>query len=156
VTITISPESPAGSDAQALLRSLDAQLAALYGPAFRPSLDREALLSPDVTFVVARRDDVAVGCGALLRHGRRFVELKRMYVEPTARGLGVGRSIVEALERVAHDEGYRTARLMTGSRQAEAIALYEALGYRKRAPWADPPDDDGSSLFYERSLADAG
>ena len=156
MTITISPESPAGSDAQALLRALDAQLAALYGPAFRPALDREALLSPDVTFVVARRDDEAVGCGALLRHGRRYVELKRMYVEPTARGLGVGRAIVEALERIAHDEGYRTARLQTGNRQAEAISLYESLGYRKRGPYADPADDDGMSLFYERSLADAG
>lgn len=153
--ITISPESPAGSDAQSLLRALDAQLAARYGAAFRPDLDRESLLSPDVTFVVARRDDEAVGCGALVRHGRRFVELKRMYVEPTARGLGAGRAIVEALERIAHDEGYRTARLEIGAKEVEAIAMIEATGYRKRGPYAEGRDD-GATLFYERSLVDAG
>lgn len=154
MSITISPESPAGSDARALLRALDEHLHSLYEPQFRHILDEEALLSPDVTFVVARRDDEAVGCGAILRHGRRFVELKRMYVDPGARGLGVGTAIVEALERIAHDEGYRVARLETGARQAEAIAIYERAGYRRRGPFADYPPENGVNLYYEHSLAD--
>lgn len=156
MTITISPESPAGSDAQTLLRALDEHLFSLYEPKYRHILDREALLSPDVTFVVARRDDEAIGCGAILRHGRQYVELKRMYVDPKARGKGVGTAIVEALERIAHDEGYRVARLETGVRQTEAIALYERAGYRRRGPFGDYPAENGVNLYYEHSLVDAG
>lgn len=151
--ITISPESPAGADAQALLRALDERLAALYDPPFQPVADREALITPGVTFLVARRNGAAVGCGGLLRHGRRYVELVRMFVVPDARGLGVGHAIVEALERIAHDEGFRTSRLATGNRQVEAIALYEACGYRRRDPWDDRPDD-GVALYFEHSLVE--
>jgi ribosomal protein S18 acetylase RimI-like enzyme len=91
---------------------------------------------------VARLSGEPVGCGALKLHGRAPAEVKRMWVSSRARGLGVGRRILEALEQQARERGVRTVRLETNRSLREAIGLYRSAGYAEvRAfntePYAD-------------------
>ena len=97
----------------------------------------EQLRLPAGLFVVALLHGEAIGCGALKFHGRRPAELKRMWVSPSARGLGLGRRLLAELERLAHEHGVRTLRLETNRNLTEAIALYRASGWREVAPFND-------------------
>ena len=97
----------------------------------------EELRLPAGLFVVASRHGEPVGCGALKLHGRRPAELKRMWVAPEARGLGLGRRLLTELERLAREHGVRTLRLETNRNLAEAIALYRASGWVEVEPFND-------------------
>jgi DNA-binding MarR family transcriptional regulator/GNAT superfamily N-acetyltransferase len=99
----------------------------------------EQLRPPAGLFAVATLHGTAVGCGALKFHGRRPTELKRMWVAPTARGLGLGRRLLGELERLAGDHGARVLRLETNRNLTEAIALYRSAGYREVRPFNDEP-----------------
>jgi DNA-binding MarR family transcriptional regulator/GNAT superfamily N-acetyltransferase len=91
----------------------------------------EQLRLPAGLFVVAFLHGKPVGSGALKFHGRRPAELKRMWVAPQARGLGLGRRLLVELERVAAEHGVRTLRLETNRSLVEAIALYRSSGWRE-------------------------
>ena len=103
----------------------------------------EAEIKPGVRFLLARREGAAVGCCALQRNpesGLEGVELKRMYVEPAARGTGVANALLEAAEKLARDLGAPQIYLETGTRQPEARRVYERSGYAeipKYPPWVD-------------------
>jgi DNA-binding MarR family transcriptional regulator/GNAT superfamily N-acetyltransferase len=99
----------------------------------------EQLRPPAGLFAVATLHGSPIGCGALKFHGRHPAELKRMWVAPTARGLGLGRRLLTELERIAQDHGARTLRLETNRNLTEAIALYRSAGYREVAPFNDEP-----------------
>jgi putative acetyltransferase len=81
--------------------------------------------------VVALKDNVAVGCGAIKKLTEDAAEVKRMYVTENARGKGVAGSILSELENWAIDLGYDRCKLETGKKQPEAIALYQKMGYKK-------------------------
>jgi GNAT superfamily N-acetyltransferase len=89
---------------------------------------------PDGRFFVAYRtgapDAELVACAGWRRHGDD-AELKRMYTSPAARGLGVARRMLAAIEESARAAGCRRVILETGDRQPEAIALYTSAGYRR-------------------------
>jgi DNA-binding MarR family transcriptional regulator/GNAT superfamily N-acetyltransferase len=91
----------------------------------------EQLRPPAGLFVVAFLHGEPVGSGALKFHGRRPGELKRMWVAPQARGLGLGRRLLVELERLAVEHGVRTLRLETNKSLVEAIALYRSSGWRE-------------------------
>jgi DNA-binding MarR family transcriptional regulator/GNAT superfamily N-acetyltransferase len=91
----------------------------------------EQLRLPAGLFVVAFLHGEPVGSGALKFHGRRPAELKRMWVAPRARGLGLGRRLLVELERLAAEHGVRTLRLETNKSLVEAIALYRSSGWRE-------------------------
>jgi len=144
--VTIGPEPV---DA-ALLAESQAELIARYGEDTEPGAKpTEADLA---AFLVARDEaGEAVGCGALRVLGDETVELKRMYVRPAARGQGIGRALLAALEAEAARLGATRVRLETGPLQPDAIALYESSGYREIPCWgayAEAP----LSRCYERSL----
>ena len=80
-----------------------------------------------------------VGCGALKFHGRRPTELKRMWVDPTARGLGVGRRLLAALEAHAAEGPSRVLHLETNRSLTEAIALYRSAGWTEVPAFNDEP-----------------
>jgi GNAT superfamily N-acetyltransferase len=80
-------------------------------------------------FFVAYQDGNPIGCGAVRRIELYVAEIKRMYVAPSARGLGVGRQILDKLEAEARQLGARRLVLETGPRQPEAIALYAHAGF---------------------------
>ena len=73
-----------------------------------------------------------------------------MYVRPQARGRGLARQLMMALEARAGDRGCRTFMLETGPTQREALILYERLGYRHRGPFGDYRDDP-LSIFMEKN-----
>jgi GNAT superfamily N-acetyltransferase len=99
----------------------------------------EQLRLPAGLFVVAALHGEPVGCGALKFHGRAPTELKRMWVAPQARGLGLGRRLLTELERLAVEHGVRTLRLETNRNLTEAIALYRSSGYVEVDPFNDEP-----------------
>ena len=84
---------------------------------------------PDGLFLVGYRGDVAVCGGGFKRLPDGACEIKRMYVVPDARGRGLARELLHALEDAARERGYAIARLDTGPRQPHARKLYEDEGY---------------------------
>jgi putative acetyltransferase len=116
---------------QQLIGALNAELEARYPEEganfFR--LDADEVAEGRGAFLVAYIDDRPVGCGALRRIEANVAEIKRMYVAPAARGRGVGKRIVTALEAEARRLGVRRLVLETGPRQPEAIAVYKRSGF---------------------------
>lgn len=90
-----------------------------------------------------------VGCGALREIEPRTGEIKRMWLHPDIRGLGLGARLLAALESAARGAGHREVRLDTNDRLAEAIALYEAADYRRIERYNDNPD---ATRFYAKPL----
>jgi ribosomal protein S18 acetylase RimI-like enzyme len=80
-----------------------------------------------------------VGCGALKFHASEPAELKRMWVSPEARGLGLGGRLLRCLEQAAGDAGATVVRLETNGSLAEAIALYRKAGYSEVDAFNDEP-----------------
>jgi GNAT superfamily N-acetyltransferase len=118
-------------------------------PGVPPSAD-------DVAVVLVARDDdgTPMGCGALRPLGPDAAEVKRMYVVPAARSLGIGRLVLAGLEAAALERGWTTLRLETGERQPEAIGLYTRAGYRPIDAFGHYVDDDDEwALYFERTLA---
>jgi ribosomal protein S18 acetylase RimI-like enzyme len=87
---------------------------------------------PNGAFLAALDDDgTAVGCGALKLHGDAPAELKRMWVDRSTRGTGLGRALLVALEEHARAHGAKGVRLETNRSLVEAIAMYRSAGYRE-------------------------
>ena len=130
-TLSISSAALDSPDARALIAALNAELSAIYHEpgATHFTLDPTQVTAGRGSFLILRRDGVAVGCGALRLIDATTAELKRMYVAPEARGSGLGRQLVAALETQARSLGVRRLVLETGVRQAAALALYRATGF---------------------------
>jgi len=150
MTATIQIEDPDQPDIIALLRAADQWYATLYPAESNHLLDVATLRQPDVAFFAARQEGVLLGCGAVADRGA-YAEIKRMYLNRAARGRGIGRRILQALEDHAVANGRRCFRLETGIHQPEAIGLYRAAGYRDIAPFGDYRPDP-LSLFMEKTL----
>jgi DNA-binding MarR family transcriptional regulator/GNAT superfamily N-acetyltransferase len=86
---------------------------------------------PAGMFLIATLHEEPVGCGALKFHDDQPTELKRMWVSPAVRGLGVGRRLLEQLERRTVEHGSRVIRLETNKALPEAVAMYRSGGYRE-------------------------
>jgi GNAT superfamily N-acetyltransferase len=85
---------------------------------------------PDGCFLVARLDGEPAGCAGICRcEGEQTAELRRMYVAPGARRIGIARALMNELEQTARELGYATLRLETGPEQPEAVHLYETGGF---------------------------
>lgn len=152
--ISIGIEAPDQPDVLILLAASDAYHTSLYPPESLSLLDPAALRAPGVAFQVARIDGVAVGCGAIVRHRDGVAEIKRMFVAPAARGRGIGRRILAALEAEARRLGIGRLRLETGTRQPEAVALYRSMGYRD-VPAFPGYVDDPLSVFMVKELSES-
>ena len=148
--IEIAVERPVRADVEALLRASRAMMAGLYPPESCHGLDLGAYERAEVTLFVARAHGEAVGCGAFQLHGDGSAEVKSMFVLPAARGRGIGRGILIAIEDALRD-GVATLRLETGIRQDAAIRLYESAGFRRRGPFGSYRDDP-QSMFMEKPL----
>jgi putative acetyltransferase len=149
-SIEIAVERPVGADVAALLRASRAMMAGLYPPESCHGLDLGAYERAEVTLFVAREHGVAVGCGAFQLHGDGSAEVKSMFVTPDARGHGVGRAILAAIEAAVRGR-VSALRLETGVRQLPAIRLYEAAGFARCGPFGSYPDDP-LSVFMEKLL----
>ena len=151
MTVRINPESPRQSDIVRLVEELDAYLGALYPAESNHLLDVESLAQPDIRFLVARREGEALGCIALRVDPAGWGEVKRLYVSPRARGLGLGRRLLGALEAQAQRERLSLLRLETGIHQPEALGLFRAAGFRE-VPAFGAYAPDPLSVFMEKAL----
>lgn len=150
----------ASVDAVRLIAALNAELQAAFPEpgANHFSLTSAQVATGDGAFVVAYIEDEAVGCGAVRRLDEETAELKRMYVVPSLRGHGIGRAIVEALEREARVLGARKVVLETGTRLVPAInlvpaiKLYEGMGYVPIPLFGEYLSSPDTSLCFGKSL----
>jgi GNAT superfamily N-acetyltransferase len=128
----IDPREPA---ARACLQAYAAELGQRFDAGFDPAASNPAtdaqLTRPLGVLLVATLHEEPIGCGALKFHPGEPAEIKRMWVSPRARGLGLGRRLLVELERLAADSGADTVRLETNRALVEAITLYRAAGYRE-------------------------
>ena len=118
---------------------LDRRFRTGFDPGASISADDNELRLPAGLLLLATLRDEPVGCGALKLHPGEPTELKRMWVAPSARGLGLGRRILAELETEAVERGGRVIHLETNGSLTEAIALYRSSGYVEVDPFNDEP-----------------
>ena len=147
----IEVELPLQAEVAELIRQSDAYLSALYPPESRHAIDLEALAAPNVRLLVARLAGRAVGCVGFALGPPGQAEVKRLFVEPAARGRGIGRALMAHLEQGAAQAGVSLLQLETGVKQPEALALYRAFGYVERGPFG-PYRPDPLCIFMEKRL----
>lgn len=153
--VTIDVADPRDASSRACIEAYLAELAVRFEGGFDPSrsvsADPDELVPPAGVFLVANLADAAVGCGGLKVLTPRVGELKRMWVAPSARGLGVARRMIAALEAQATAMGLDTLRLDTNRTLVEARALYLDAGYVEIPAYNDNPYADH---WFEKRLAD--
>lgn len=141
--VQIEVADPSGEEARTCVQAYFQELQALFDEGFDPALsvsaDPEELVPPKGWFLLARLDGELVGCGALKIKDEGLGEIKRMWVAPAARGLGVAQRLLESLERHAADAGVDVLQLDTNRRLAAARALYQRNGYAEIAPYNANP-----------------
>jgi putative acetyltransferase len=149
--ISVAREMPRQDDVLALIGKSDAFSQSLYPPESRHPMGLDDLVAVNVRFMVARLDGRAVGCGALVLGDPGRAEIKRMFVDEAARGTGIGKAILHALEEAARQAGVTRIQLETGVENRDALTLYRRYGYHERGPFgtylADPV-----SVFMEKVL----
>jgi DNA-binding MarR family transcriptional regulator len=131
-SVRIDEADPASADGRRCLAAYFAEIDDRFEDGFDavaslPAGDAE-LRPPAGLLLVARLGADPVGCGAVL-FGSRAAQIKRMWVAPDARGLGLGRRLLGELETRAAERGARRVRLETNRALPEAIALYRSAGY---------------------------
>jgi DNA-binding MarR family transcriptional regulator/GNAT superfamily N-acetyltransferase len=136
-------EDPTTPDARWCVEQYFSELNTRFETGFDPSksipADAHELVPPRGALLIARLRGGPIGCGALKFHPGEPAELKRMWVAPEARGLGLGRRLLVELERHAKEAGTRVVRLETNRTLSEAIQLYRSSGYREVAAFNDEP-----------------
>ena len=134
---------PGAADAQACLRSYYEVLDERFDDGFDVDaalpLPLDELRPPRGTFLLARLDGRAVACGGIKFHGDDPAELKRMWVDASVRGTGLGRRMLGALEDAARAGGATAVQLETNRNLPEAIAMYRSSGYEEVEPFNDEP-----------------
>jgi DNA-binding MarR family transcriptional regulator/GNAT superfamily N-acetyltransferase len=141
--VQLRPCDPRHPDARACIGAYFGELAQRFEAGFDPNLtisaDDDELIPPAGLLLVATLHGRPVGCGALKLHADAPAEVKRMWISPSVRGLGLGRRLLAELERRAAASGATVARLETNGSLSEAISLYRSAGYREVPAFNDEP-----------------
>ena len=141
--VAVRPEEPHSPAARSCLQQYFAELSERFDAGFDParsnSASDEEMRPPAGLFVIAWLDGAPVGCGALKIADRVSGEIKRMWTAPSARGLGIARRVLRALEAKAREAGLTRLRLETNRVLTEAQALYEKDGFAEVAPFNSEP-----------------
>jgi len=144
--IVTGVRDPRDPDARRCLRAYVEELAGRFDGGFDPARSISAadqeMTPPAGLFLVAMLHGEPAGCGALKFHPGAPAEaagIKRMWVAPAMRGLGLGRRLLAELEAHAAERGVRVLRLETNRTLTEAISLYRAAGYREVPAFNDEP-----------------
>jgi len=152
-SVQIGVEPPDSLVARDCLRAYFAELGERFETGFDPGKGGAAadmgMAPPTGCFLIARLDGKAVGCGGLKIIEPGSGEIKRMWVDREARGLGIARRLLEALEAEAMRMGFGRVRLDTNRVLGEAQAMYRKAGYREIGRYNDNPY---AHLFFEKVL----
>ena len=139
--VTIAPEDPHSAEADICLRAyfadIDERFETGYDLDAAESFAVDDMVEPEGVLLLARIGERPVGCGALHYFPDGVADVKRMWVDPAARGLGLGRRLLVELEAAARRQGVGLLRLETNRSLVEAIALYRSLGYEEVEPFND-------------------
>jgi DNA-binding MarR family transcriptional regulator/ribosomal protein S18 acetylase RimI-like enzyme len=140
--VRIGPLDPSHPHGRYCLGEYAAELDRRFDGGFDPGrgtpVDDAAMRPPGGLLVVARLRSEPVGCGVLCHHDGAWTEIKRVWIAPSVRGLGVGRRLLGDLEARAAAHG-PIVRLDTNAALQEAIAMYRAAGYAEIARFNDNP-----------------
>jgi len=151
--VEIVPVDPEQEDARYCLAQYVAELNERSERGFDPSVGATALphevRPPAGDFFVAYLHGQAIGCGAVKHHADAPAEIKRMWIAPSARGLGLGRRLLEVLEGCARSRGASVAHIETSAVLNEALALYRSTGWVEVPAFNDEPFADH---WFEKAL----
>jgi GNAT superfamily N-acetyltransferase len=152
--VEVKPVDPESPDARHCLAEYVAELNRRSERGFDPSVGATALphevRPPAGEFFVVYLEGEVIGCGAVKHHAGAPAEIKRMWIAPRARGLGLGRRLLGTLEACALAGGARVAHIETSASLPEAIALYRSAGWVEVPPFNDEPFADH---WFEKQLA---
>lgn len=142
-SVEIVAENPASSAARQCLdqyfAEIDERFRGGFDRARGGTADTQDFVPPRGCLLVARLFGAPIGCGALRTLESGIGEIKRMWISPRARGLGVGRRLLAELERAAEKRRMRAVRLDTNKSLSEALRLYRSSGYREIQRFNDNP-----------------
>jgi GNAT superfamily N-acetyltransferase len=152
---TAAAREPIGADelfvrplsySEPVVRALEAELqqeyVKRYGDQDQTPIDDGQFDPPEGLFLVGFVGSEPVASGGFRRHEDGVAEIKRMYVVEDHRGIGLARRMLVELESRAAQAGYRSAVLVTGLAQPEAIALYQSSGYTPIEPFGTYKNSD--------------
>ncbi|MBW4360264.1 GNAT family N-acetyltransferase [Flavobacterium taihuense] len=115
-------------DFLSLIKTFDAYLWERY-PELKANYWGNNIIELNPNVVVIYRNEKPVACGCFKKYDKIAIEIKRMFVSPEARGLGLAQRILQELELWATELGYSVSILETLHKQQEAISLYQKVGY---------------------------
>lgn len=151
--VTLDEMDPQSQEARYCLSEYYAELGRRFKQGFDVSLSRDPdakdMRRPRGTFIVAMSDALPIGCVGLKGTNHDYAEIKRLWVAPAARGLRLGRRLMDAAEATARELGIALLRLDTNSALPEAGQLYRTTGWREIPRFNDDPYPD---LFFEKRL----
>ena len=151
--ISIEEVDPRGDEARYCLSEYYSELSRRFKGGFEVSLSRDPdatdMISPRGAFFVAMSDDLPLGCVGLKGSGGELAEIKRLWVAPSARGLGLARRLMGSAENAARGLSIKILRLDTNSALPEARQLYRSTGWTEIERFNDDPYPD---LFFEKRL----
>ena len=151
--LSFEETDPGSDEACHCLAQYYVELARRFENGFDVSLSRDPgaadMIRPRGVFIVAMSDGLPLGCVGVKGTGRETAEIKRLWVAPCARGLGVARRLMEAAEKAARDLSIRRLRLDTNRALTEALRLYRTSGWTEIERFNDDPYPD---LFFEKQL----
>jgi len=150
--VEVAERDPVHPDARFCLQAYFGEIAGRFDGGFDPArspVREEQLTPPAGLFLVATLHGEPVGCGGIKFPAGAPAYIKRMWVSPAVRGLGLGRRLLAELEEGAAARQLPAVQLETNRALPEAIALYRSAGYREVPPFNDEPY---AHHWFEKSL----
>ncbi|MBY4616701.1 bifunctional helix-turn-helix transcriptional regulator/GNAT family N-acetyltransferase [Rhizobium redzepovicii] len=151
--IVIEEKDPRHEDARYCLSEYYGELARRFEKGFDVSLSRDPdatdMIRPRGAFLVAMSDGLPIGCVGMKGDGGEVAEVKRLWVAPSARGLGLATCLMTAAETIARELSVKLLRLDTNSALSEAQQLYRGSGWVEIGRFNDDPYPD---TFFEKRL----
>jgi GNAT superfamily N-acetyltransferase len=155
--VRIAVEDPTSQDARWCIAQYFSELNTRFEGGFNPALsisaDAAGLTPPAGALILARLEGRPVGCGAIKFREGAPAELKRMWVAPDARGVGLGKRLLAELERLGRGRGATALRLETNAGLREAVALYRSSGFDEVPAFNDEPY---AQYWFEKRLEHSG
>jgi DNA-binding MarR family transcriptional regulator/GNAT superfamily N-acetyltransferase len=144
-TVEVAQCDPRHRDARMCLETYYSELKVRFRDGYDPTrspIPDDEMTPPAGLLLVASLHGQPVGCGALIFYPDDVGLVKRMWVAPSVRGLGLGRRLLFELEDRGRRHGVRLMRLETKDELAEAVQMYRTSGYREVVPFNDEPYAD--------------